>query len=124
MGMIQINAIRSWLSFCPPCEILLLGDDEGTAEIADQFGVRHIPDIDCNEATPPITPWEKQNNLAPMLDEAFHILSRSPEVWFPNSVDRKPTVSLYPHPTADPPGGSSVCVNKLSLSQARSHPSA
>lgn len=54
MGMIQINAIRSWLALCPPCEVLLLGDDDGTAEIAKQFSIRHIPDIQCNEYGTPL----------------------------------------------------------------------
>lgn len=54
MGIIQANAIRSWLAFCPPCEILLMGRDEGTAEIAHELRIRHIPDIECNEFGTPL----------------------------------------------------------------------
>jgi hypothetical protein len=43
IGTIQRNAIRSWTQLRPECEILLCGDDEGTAEVAAEFGVRHIP---------------------------------------------------------------------------------
>lgn len=46
---IQLNAIESWANLEPACEVILLGDDKGTAEAADRFGVRHIPDIDVNE---------------------------------------------------------------------------
>jgi hypothetical protein len=54
IGMIQANAIQSWLELCPPCEVLLLGNDEGTAEIARKFGLKHIPDIACNEYGTPL----------------------------------------------------------------------
>ncbi len=54
IGMIQTNAIRSWLALCPPCEVLLLGDDEGMADIARQFGLRHFPEIECNEYGTPL----------------------------------------------------------------------
>ena len=54
MGIIQTNAIRSWLALCPPCEILLLGDDEGTSDIAKELGLRHFPDIDRNEFGTPL----------------------------------------------------------------------
>jgi hypothetical protein len=54
MGIIQVNAIRSWLALCPPCEILLLGNDEGTPEIACEHGIRHIPGIECNEFGTPL----------------------------------------------------------------------
>ncbi len=46
--VIQTNAIRSWLLLRPECEVILFGNDEGTAEIACELGRRHIPNIDCN----------------------------------------------------------------------------
>lgn len=54
MGLIQCNAIRSWLALCPPCEILLLGNDEGTSEIAREYRIGHIPDVGCNEFGTPL----------------------------------------------------------------------
>ena len=51
---IQRNAIRSWLQLNPPPEILLLGDDAGTAEIAQGFGLHHIPSIRRNEFGTPL----------------------------------------------------------------------
>ncbi len=53
-GIIQNNAIRSWKLLCPPCEIILLGDDEGTAEVAAELGLRHIPNIERNELGTPL----------------------------------------------------------------------
>ena len=46
---VQRNAIQSWLALNLPCEIILFGDDEGTAEIAAEYGIRHQPDIPCHE---------------------------------------------------------------------------
>jgi hypothetical protein len=51
---IQRNAIRSWTQLDPAPEILLFGDDAGTAEIAEEFGLRHIPGIGRNEFGTPL----------------------------------------------------------------------
>lgn len=48
-NLIQRNAIQSWISACPGCEIILIGDDEGTAEIASEFKLKHIPKVERNE---------------------------------------------------------------------------
>ena len=45
---IQRNAIQSWTLLRPRPEIILLGDEEGTAEIAKEFNLRHIPTIARN----------------------------------------------------------------------------
>ncbi len=45
IGIIQTNAIQSWLRLYPRCEIILFGDDEGTAEAAARFGVLHSPSV-------------------------------------------------------------------------------
>ena len=51
---IQRNAIQSWLRLEPACEVILLGDDPGTAEVAAELGVRHVPDVACNEYGTPL----------------------------------------------------------------------
>ena len=51
---IQFNAIGSWLRLEPPCQVLLFGNEEGTAEAASQLGVRHIPEIDCSAYGTPL----------------------------------------------------------------------
>jgi hypothetical protein len=45
---IQRNAIQSWLRIEPRPEILLLGNDAGTAETALEFGLDHLPEIATN----------------------------------------------------------------------------
>jgi hypothetical protein len=52
-GVIQRNAIESWTRLDPRPEIILFGDDEGTAEICADLGLRHVPDV---ATTPEGTP--------------------------------------------------------------------
>lgn len=54
VGTIQRNAIRSWILLRPRPEIILLGNDPGTAEVAQEFGLKHISDIECNEYGTPL----------------------------------------------------------------------
>jgi len=51
---IQHNAIASWTCLSPRPEILLFGDEEGTAEISRQLGLRHIPEVARNEFGTPL----------------------------------------------------------------------
>jgi hypothetical protein len=51
--IIQRNAIESWMRLSIKPEIILLGTDEGTAEVARKFGLRHVPEVARNaEGTP------------------------------------------------------------------------
>src|SRR5467141_3820646 len=65
IGIIQRNAIRSWTLLRPQCEIILFGDDEGTADVAEEFGIRHIPQVERNEFGTPLVNdmFEKAQNL-------------------------------------------------------------
>jgi len=66
IATIQRNAIQSWLRLQPACEIILFGDDEGTAEVAAEFGVKHIPDVARNEYGTPLVSdlFEQAQRLA------------------------------------------------------------
>jgi hypothetical protein len=44
-AVIQRNAIESWTKLEPRPEIILFGRDAGTAEICDELGLRHVPDV-------------------------------------------------------------------------------
>jgi len=54
VGVIQRNAISQWTRLRPKPEILLFGDEEGTAEIAQEFGLRHIPEVERSEYGTPL----------------------------------------------------------------------
>ena len=49
IGIIQENAIRSWLRLSPECEIILYGGEEGTVEVCNQYALSHIPHVKKNE---------------------------------------------------------------------------
>ncbi len=53
-GIIQRNAIKSWTLMRPRPEIILFGDDEGTAEVAKSFGLRHVAQVARNEYGTPL----------------------------------------------------------------------
>jgi hypothetical protein len=59
IDIIQRNAIKSWLNLTPKCEIILYGDEKGIKEVADEYGIIHVPLI-------------KKNHLGtPFLDYVF-----------------------------------------------------
>jgi hypothetical protein len=65
-GLIQRNAISQWARLLPTPEILLFGNEEGTAEIAQELGLRHIPEVKRNEYGTPLLSdlFEKAHALA------------------------------------------------------------
>src|SRR5260370_38693204 len=48
-NVIQRNAIQSWARLDTEIEVILFGNDEGAAQAAQQFGLRHEPHIERNE---------------------------------------------------------------------------
>src|SRR5262249_58843231 len=64
IGVIQRNAIESWARLRPTCQIILLGNDDGTFEAAKEFGAEYIPEVGRNEFG------------TPLLDSAFAAAER------------------------------------------------
>jgi hypothetical protein len=58
-GVIQRNALRSWVALGPSVQIVLLGDDAGVAQAAAEFGALHVPGLARGELG------------TPRVDEAF-----------------------------------------------------
>jgi hypothetical protein len=54
IGTIQQNAIRSWARIYPPCQIVLLGDEFGVREMAEEVEAIHQPVLACNEYGTPL----------------------------------------------------------------------
>lgn len=46
---IQINAIRSWTLLKPQCQVVLIGEEEGADEVAQQLDVCYVPEVRRNE---------------------------------------------------------------------------
>ena len=53
-NIIQRNAIKSWLQLRPAAEVILMSDDDGVAETAQELGVVHVPSIEKNEYSTPL----------------------------------------------------------------------
>jgi hypothetical protein len=51
--VIQRNAIASWARLRPRPQILLIGNDAGTAEACREFDVEHVPDVRVSELGTP-----------------------------------------------------------------------
>ena len=66
IDIIQRNAIQSWRLLDPSLEIILFGNEKGTAEIAQTVKARHIPEITSTEyGTPLISDiFEKAQKMA------------------------------------------------------------
>ena len=54
VGVIQRNAINSWRSLHPSCEIILFGDEPGTEETAAEIKAKYVPQIARNEYGTPL----------------------------------------------------------------------
>ena len=53
IALIQSNAIKSW-ALLPDVEVILLGNETGLADAANELGVRHIADVQCNASGTPL----------------------------------------------------------------------
>ncbi len=64
--IIQRNAIKSWIELHPAGEILLFGNDIGTAEVASEYGLQHIPEVTQNSSGTPLLNdvFEKAQQIA------------------------------------------------------------
>lgn len=54
IGVIQRNALQSWLLLDPSCEVFLCGNETGIEETAAEFGAKWIPNLDRNEYGTPL----------------------------------------------------------------------
>ncbi len=65
IGVIQRNAIVSWLRLDPGVEVILFGDEDGTAEICRELGLRHVPEVERSA--------EGLKYVRPIFDRAQHL---------------------------------------------------
>lgn len=54
VALIQRNAIGRWLTLESMPQIVLMGDDAGVAEVAQESGLLHLPDVETNEEGTPM----------------------------------------------------------------------
>jgi hypothetical protein len=76
IDIIQRNAVSSWLQMGSLVEVLLIGDEGGIAEVADQMGVHHYPQVERNDLGTP---------LVNSIFQIAHDHSRNPYLCFVNT---------------------------------------
>ena len=54
INIIQRNAIRSWLALGDQVEVILIGDEPGMAEVAEEYQVKHYPQVEKNALGTPL----------------------------------------------------------------------
>lgn len=66
IGIIQRNAIQSWKLAHPDAEVILFGNEEGTAAAAHDLGARHEPEVERNSLGTPLLSslFERADRLA------------------------------------------------------------
>ncbi|MFC2028979.1 hypothetical protein ACFLTX_03525 [Chloroflexota bacterium] len=71
IAAIQRNAIRSWCQLGEQVEVILIGDEQGMAETAREFGLTHIPGVACNDQGTPLVSsifsLARENGSSPIL---------------------------------------------------------
>lgn len=54
IAVIQRNAIRSWLALGEHVQVLLIGEEEGLKETAQELGVKYLPQVKRNDQGTPL----------------------------------------------------------------------
>jgi hypothetical protein len=54
ISLIQRNSLRNWQALGDEVEVVVVGDDPGIAKACKSLGVRHIPDVACNDLGTPL----------------------------------------------------------------------
>jgi len=49
-GIIQRNALKSWTMLHPDVEVILFGDEPGSADVSRELGLRHEPEVKRHES--------------------------------------------------------------------------
>ncbi len=82
----QRNAIISWKNLEPCPEIIMLGEEEGCKEVAAEFGLKHIPEIEVNQYGTPLIPslFTEGQNLS---SNAIIVYINSDIILFPAFVE-------------------------------------
>ena len=54
IDIIQRNTLRNWRALGDSVEVVVIGDEPGIAEVCDELGILHLPDVRCNDMGTPL----------------------------------------------------------------------
>ncbi len=52
--IIQRNALKNWIALGDDVEVVVIGDEPGISQTCEEFGLRHLPDVRCNDMGTPL----------------------------------------------------------------------
>ena len=71
IATIQRNALSSWSSLGDDVEVMMIGDEAGMAEVAAEYGVKHLPQVAVNELGTPLVSsifaLAREHSASPLL---------------------------------------------------------
>ena len=74
MDIIQKNAIQSWKRLTPKPQIILLGNEEGTAAVTDELGICQISNVERSEfGTPLVNSLFEEAEKAAIFDNMCYV---------------------------------------------------
>ena len=76
IATIQRNAIQSWKHLGPEVEVILIGNEPGLIEVAEEYKLKHLPDVKRNDSGTP---------LVSSIFSLAHQSSRSPFLIYVNA---------------------------------------
>ncbi|HEU5309501.1 MAG TPA: hypothetical protein VFW97_19410 [Acidimicrobiia bacterium] len=108
-AIIQRNAIESWTKLEPRPEIILFGRDEGTAEICEELGLRHVPDVAENAHGTPL--------LSDMFVTGQRLASNPVVCWANADIIFTPTIMRAARVVADHPRSAYLVGRRTDIDQ-------
>jgi hypothetical protein len=86
IDLIQRNTLRNWLALGDEVEVVVIGDEPGIAEVCREYGIRHLPDVRCNELGTPLISsiFDLARNVN---DSPFLAYSNADILFFPDFVE-------------------------------------
>lgn len=92
ISIIQRNSLRNWQALGDEVEVVVIGDEPGIAEACESLGVRHIPDVRCNDSGTPLI--SSIFNLArEATDSPYLVYSNADILFLPNLLDAVHTLA-------------------------------
>jgi hypothetical protein len=71
INVIQRNAIRSWMELGSDVQVILIGEEDGLAEVAREYGLLYLPQVERNTSGTPLVSsifgLARQHSDAPLL---------------------------------------------------------
>lgn len=82
INIIQRNALQNWLQLGPEIAVLMMGRETGMPEVAAEMGIRHVHEVTCHEAGPPIIS-SMMDYARKLTDSPYLCITNADVLFFP-----------------------------------------